>query len=151
MTEKILVCPTSSEESAVSLSYFAAYIAVFVATGAHALMVRATSILPSILNSLNTKSIITGIRNSLTNDTKYTSFFAKIFLKLQFAKNVPKTIIAMGELQAPILSSVVLKNTGSVGCNKNSGIPIRTLIEPGLKIRCLSLISASPPLIFLIP
>lgn len=70
MTDKMLVCPTSSDESAVSLSYLAAYIAVFVATGAEAEIVSAVSILPFIPMSLNTNSIVTGMTISLTSETK---------------------------------------------------------------------------------
>lgn len=68
--EKILVCPTSSLDRAVSLSYLAAYIAVFVAMGAEAEIVNAMSILPSSLQSLNIKSITIGIRINLINETK---------------------------------------------------------------------------------
>ena len=69
-TDSILVCATSSDDSAVSLLYFAAYIAVFVATGADAEITRAVRILPSTPTSLNTKSIISGTTINLISETK---------------------------------------------------------------------------------
>ncbi len=115
ITPSTLLCPTSSEDKAVSLSYLAAYMAVLVATGADAETVRAVSILPRIPMSLNTSSIVSGINISLMKETKYTSFFKNKFLKLQFAKNVPNKIIANGELQAAMRVIVSLTKNGSLG------------------------------------
>ena len=70
ITEKTLVWATISEASAVSLSYLAQYIAVFVATGADAEIISDTSIFPFAPKSLKIKSIEKGIKISRKNEIK---------------------------------------------------------------------------------
>ena len=76
---------------------------VWFAVGAAAEIVIATSKSPLTLNILNKSNIQTGIKTSLKNETKYNSFFLIRFLKFEFARNVPNTIIASGELQLLII------------------------------------------------
>ena len=87
ITDKTDDWAASSLPRAASLSYFAAYIAVFVAVGAAAEIVIATSKSPLTLKSLNKSNIQTGIKTSLKNETKYNSFFLIRFLKFELARN----------------------------------------------------------------